>query len=103
YIAHCCIDHEQDLHPTFRTQYYLTTTHGTGGTVSPTSGWRNAGSIVSISATPTNNNQVSYTFAGWTGSGAGSYSGPNKPASPTMNGAISENHSFTQHKLQGAL
>ncbi|PYM00548.1 MAG: hypothetical protein DMF19_09170 [Verrucomicrobia bacterium] len=85
---------------TFRTQYYLTTTHGTGGTVSPTSGWRNAGSIVSISATPTNNNQVSYTFAGWTGSGAGSYSGPNNPASITMNGPITENASFTQNNVQ---
>ena len=54
----------------FRTQYYLTMTHGTGGTVSPSSGWKNSGSTVSISATPTNNNQVSYSFAGWTGSGS---------------------------------
>ena len=45
---------------TFRMQYYLTMTHGTGGTVLPGSGWRNAGSTVSISATPTNNTQVSY-------------------------------------------
>src|SRR5436305_749097 len=36
----------------FRTQYYLTMTHGTGGTVRPTSGWRNSGSVVSISAVP---------------------------------------------------
>src|SRR6266516_2894419 len=85
---------------TFRTQYYLTMAHGTGGTVSPTSGWRNAGSTVSISATPTNNNQVSYTFAGWTGSGAGSYAGPNNPASITMNGPITENASFTQNNIQ---
>ena len=47
---------------TFRTQYYLTMTHGTGGTVSPASGWKNSGATVSISATPTNNNQVSYSF-----------------------------------------
>ena len=85
---------------TFRTQYYLTTTRGTGGTVSPTSGWRNAGASVSISATPTNNSQVSYAFAGWTGSGAGSYSGPNDPASITMNGPITENASFTQNNVQ---
>jgi hypothetical protein len=75
-------------------------THGTGGTVSPTSGWRNAGSIVSISATPTNNNQVSYSFTGWTGSGSGSYSGTNNPASITMNGPITENASFTQNPVQ---
>jgi hypothetical protein len=85
---------------TFRTQYYLTMTHGTGGTVLPGSGWRNAASTVSISATSTNNNQVSYTFAGWTGSGAGSYSGPNNPASITMNGPITENASFTQNPVE---
>ena len=39
---------------TFRTQYYLTMTHGTGGTVSPASGWRNSGAAVSISATAAN-------------------------------------------------
>jgi Divergent InlB B-repeat domain len=75
-------------------------THGTGGTVLPGSGWRNAGSTVSISATPTNNNQVSYSFAGWTGIGTGSYSGTNNPASITMNGPITENASFTQNPVQ---
>jgi len=85
---------------TFRTQYYLTMTHGTGGTVSPISGWINAGSAISISATPTNNTQVSYNFGGWTGSGAGSYSGTNNPASITMNGPITENATFTQNPVQ---
>ena len=36
----------------FNTQYYLTMTHGTGGTVSPMSAWKNSGATVSISATP---------------------------------------------------
>jgi len=85
---------------TFRTQYYLTMTYGTGGTVKPTSGWRNAGSAVSISATPTNNTQVSYSFAGWTGSGTGSYSGMNSPASITMNGPMTETAAFTQNAVQ---
>jgi hypothetical protein len=85
---------------TFKTQYYLTMSHGTGGTVSPGSGWRNAGLAVSISATPTNNTQVSYTLNGWTGSGTGSYSGTNNPASITMNGPITENASFTQNPVQ---
>src|SRR5262249_16186916 len=85
---------------TFRTQYYLAMTHGTGGTVSPTSGWRNPGSTVVISATPTNNNQVSYSFAGWTGTGSGSYSGTNNPASITMDGPITENASFTHNPIQ---
>ena len=85
---------------TFKTQYFLTMTHGTGGTVSPTSGWRNAGSTVSISATPTNNTQVSYNFGGWTGTGTGSYSGTSNPASITMNGPITENAAFTQNPVQ---
>ena len=38
----------------FSTQYFLTMAHGTGGTVSPASGWRNSGAAVSISATPAN-------------------------------------------------
>src|SRR5205807_7117628 len=85
---------------TFTTQYYLTMTAGTGGIVSPTSGWKNSGATVSITATPTNNTQVSYNFAGWTGSGTGSYSGTNNPASITMNGPITENAAFTQNPVQ---
>jgi uncharacterized repeat protein (TIGR02543 family) len=75
-------------------------THATGGTVSPASGWRNSGAAMSISATPTNNNQVSYSFGGWTGTGAGSYSGTNNPASIKMNGPITENATFTQNNVQ---
>ncbi len=80
---------------TFTTQYYLTMSAGTGGTVSPSSGWKNSGTIVSITATPTNNTSVSYTFSSWTGSGTGSYSGTNNPASITMSGPIMETAAFT--------
>ena len=85
---------------TFTTRSYLTMGRTTGGTVSPSSGWRNSGATVSITATPTNNNQVSYSFSGWTGSGAGSYSGTNNPASITMNGPITETATFTQNPVQ---
>ena len=81
---------------TFRTQYYLTMSHGTGGTVSPASGWRNSGATVSISATPASG----YSFSSWTGSGTGSYSGTNNPASITMNGPITETAAFTQNPVQ---
>jgi hypothetical protein len=77
----------------FRKQYYLTMTHGTGGTVSPTSGWRNSGSAVSISAVPA----AGYHFTNWTGSGTGSYSGTNNPASITMRGPIMERATFTHN------
>ncbi|HMH08918.1 MAG TPA: hypothetical protein VK579_19735, partial [Terriglobales bacterium] len=66
----------------------------------PTSGWKNSGATVSISATPTNNTQVSYSFSGWTGTGTGSYSGPNSPASITMSGPITEAATFTQNPVQ---
>jgi Divergent InlB B-repeat domain len=75
---------------TFKTQYFLTMTPGTDGRVSPTSGWRNSGATVSISATPANN----YSFSGWTGTGSGSYSGPNNPASITMGDPITETATF---------
>ncbi len=76
---------------TFSTQYYLTTTQGTGGTVKPASGWRKSGANISISARPANG----YSFSGWTGTGSGSYSGTNNPASITMNGPITETATFT--------
>jgi Divergent InlB B-repeat domain len=85
---------------TFTTQYYLTMSHGTGGTVSPSSGWRNSGAAISISATPTNNSSVRYNFSGWTGTGTGSYSGTNNPGSITMNGPITETAAFTQNPVQ---
>ncbi len=75
----------------FTTQYFLTMTAGSGGTVSPASGWRNSGSSVSISATPNSG----FSFAGWTGTGSGSYTGSNNPANVTMNGPISETAAFS--------
>ena len=81
---------------TFGKQYYLTMTHGTGGTVTPTSGWRNSGTAISISATPSSG----YSFATWNGSGVGSYSGTNNPASITINGPITENSAFTPSAVQ---
>ena len=84
----------------FTAQFYLTMSAGSGGTVSLSSGWRNSGTAVSISATATNNTSVSYGFSGWTGSGAGSYSGTNNPASIVMNGPITETAAFTQNPVQ---
>jgi hypothetical protein len=77
----------------FATQYFLTMSHGTGGTQSPASAWRSRGGIISISATPA----TGYIFSGWTGSGTGSYTGTNNPASITMSGPITEAGAFTQN------
>jgi len=78
---------------TFRTQYYLTMAHGTGDSVSPATGWKNSGSTVSISAMPVSG----YSFRNWTGSGTGSFSGTNNPASITIGGPITETATFTHN------
>jgi PKD repeat protein len=78
---------------TFTTQYFLTMTHGTGGTVSPGSGWRNSGVTVSITATPS----TGYSFSNWAGTGTGSYSGTTNPGSITMGGPITEAATFTHN------
>lgn len=78
---------------TFKTQYHLTMTHGTGGTVSPMSGWKNGGTAISISAMLASG----FGFTNWTGSGTGSFSGSNNPASITMGGPITETATFTHN------
>jgi Bacterial Ig-like domain (group 3)/Divergent InlB B-repeat domain len=76
---------------TFNTQYHLTMSAGTGGKVSPSSGWRNSGAAVSITATAA----PGYTFSNWIGSGNGSFSGATNPASIVMGGPITEGASFS--------
>lgn len=73
-------------------QYYLTmkTSPLTGGSVSPSSGWRDADSRVTISATPASD----YRFDRWVGSGSGSYTGSSNPAHITMNSPITETANF---------
>ena len=78
---------------TFTTQYYLTMSHGVGGTVSPASSWQRSGTTVSISSTPSGG----YSFTNWTGTGTDSYSGANNPASLTMGGPITETATFTHN------
>ena len=100
HIAHCCTDHKQDLHRDIQDAILSDHDSRNGRHRAARHGWRNAGSTVSISATPTNNTQVSYHFEAWSGTGAGSYSGTNNPASITMNGPITENASFIQDPVR---
>jgi PKD domain/Divergent InlB B-repeat domain len=75
----------------FRTQYFLTMKDGSGGSsVSPGSSWENKGAVLSIKATPANGE----AFSNWTGSGTGSYSGTNNPASITMSAPITETANY---------
>jgi hypothetical protein len=82
---------------TFSTEYFLTMQAGTGGSVTPVSAWFAAGTVVAITASPDSN----YTFAGWTGTGSGSYNGSNSASSVTMNGAITETAAFNQNGFSG--
>jgi hypothetical protein len=77
----------------FSTQYHLTMSHGSGRTVTPARGWRNSGATVSISAAPA----TGYHFTNWSGSGIGSYTGTNNPASIRMDGPTSEMATFTHN------
>src|SRR5262249_23963547 len=74
----------------FTTQYFLTMTAGSGRTVTPASGWQHTGKNVTIKAKANRG----FHFVDWTGSGTGSCSGPNNPASITMGGPITETATF---------
>jgi Divergent InlB B-repeat domain len=78
---------------TYATQYSLTAVAGADGSVSPSGAWwTNAGSPVTLQATPT----AGYEVYGWTGSGLGSVtqagSGTSISVSPT--GPVSETVNF---------
>jgi uncharacterized repeat protein (TIGR02543 family) len=68
----------------------MSVTPAGSGTVSPTSQFISGGTVVTITATP----NPGYVFLHWTGSGNGSYSGTNNPATITMNGSITETAVF---------
>lgn len=87
------ISSSQTIVFTYYHQYYLTmqvTPFSSFGTVSPGSSWQNAGSTVTISATPTSGD----TFTFWVGTGSGSFSGSTNPTTVTMNGPITEIGNF---------
>jgi len=79
----------------WKTRYYLTTSTNFGS-VNPESGWHDAGSTVTISATtPSAGSGERYVWNSWTGTGSGSYAGTDNQASVTMNGAVTEVASWT--------
>lgn len=74
----------------FTTQFQLTMSAGSGGTVQPASGFFNSGQSVQIIATPNSG----FSFSGWTGNGTGSFTGPTNPVNITMNGPITQTAAF---------
>jgi len=77
---------------TFTQGYYLTMVAGSGGSVSPASGWYAPGSVVAITASPS----TGYQFSSWAGSGTASYSGTIRQTTITISSTITETASFTQ-------
>lgn len=77
-------------------QYKLTMASSGNGTVSPSTGFRNAGAVVGIGATPS----TGYTFSSWSGVGAGSYNGTTANSSVTMNGPITQTATFAAAPFQ---
>jgi Divergent InlB B-repeat domain len=67
-------------------QFELEMLANEGGTVTPGSGGQTSFSDVEITATP----DTYHVFGGWKGSGDGSYTGPDRVATITMNGPITE-------------
>jgi uncharacterized repeat protein (TIGR02543 family) len=70
----------------FATQYFLTITAGTGGTVSQSSGYEAAGSTVTLTATPS----AGFVFSGWQGACTG-----NGSCQVTMTSPMSVTAQFT--------
>jgi len=78
----------------YNNQFKLTmnTNPSSGGSVTPGNKWENSSAPVNIQATPTSN----YSFMSWTGTGLGSYTGANNPATIAMNGPITETANLHQ-------
>lgn len=74
----------------WETRYYLTVEAGVGGSATPSSGWFDGGSEVTIKAT----SDSSFSFSSWIGSGSGSYSGSDSSHTVTLNGPITEKPVF---------
>ncbi len=77
----------------YKTQYYLTmlVSPSGAGTVTPGSGWQDAGTTLNIGVTANSG----YVFSSWTGVGSGSYTGIVQTHSITMNGPITETATLT--------
>lgn len=78
------------LTASFKTQYFLTMNEVGPGATSPAGGWYDAGAAVPIRAIPASG----ASFAGWAGSGPGSFSSQANPALATMIGPVTETASF---------
>jgi len=85
-ISVACGTPRESASVTYTTQYYLTITAGSGGSVSQSSGYEAAGTSVSLTATPA----AGYVFTGWQGACTGTGA-----CEVTMNGPESVTAQFS--------
>ena len=71
-------------------QHHVTVEAQPGGRVDAVPEWQDEGSVVPLQAHPDSR----FEFDGWVGSGSGSYTGPDNPATATVLGPISETAQF---------
>lgn len=76
----------------FKKQFLLSTVAGAGGVISPPTSWYDSSQVVMLTAIP----DPGYQFDGWIGSGTGSYTGTDNPASVTTHGPITQTATFSQ-------
>ena len=80
-----------NLTANFRTEHRVQMIADGAGTVSPPTGWKTLGLAVQIMATP----DGGQSFSGWEGTGTGSYTGTDNPATITVSGPIVQTAHFT--------
>ncbi|MCD6538130.1 hypothetical protein J7L18_05910 [Candidatus Bathyarchaeota archaeon] len=81
------------IRATYSRQYYLRMEASAGGSVSPSSGWHDEGSTVTIRA----NAYGGYVFDRWIGSGRGSYTGTSRTAAVRVDEPVTEKPVFAYH------
>ena len=70
----------------YQTQYLLTMTSRSGGSVTPLTSWLPKDTVILLHANP----DTGYSFFDWTGTGLGSYSGTLNPVSITLSRPMNE-------------
>jgi hypothetical protein len=74
----------------FRTEHFLSFETAGEGSATPADGWQGEGEIVGIEAI----SNPYYLFTDWLGTGPGSYTGPDNPATVTIDGPIHQEAHF---------
>ncbi len=86
--------HLVEYSATFSAEHQLqTAAHGSGSAAGD--GWFAEGELAEVEAVPA----LGFAFVGWTGTGSGSYSGGNNPATVTMNEPITQTATFVVGEL----